>query len=124
MTASRTRHEGRGSSDGSARARRYVARMPVLSSRKRTRKLDARAAACRRVFLHHFPEGFHDENYIAWERDYKLEAHRTWKRELGRDQLDELIANGDYATIAQRAVRIESRTNLLFSFEKMALRDA
>jgi hypothetical protein len=26
--------------------------------------------------------------------------------------------------VAARAVRIESRTNLLFSFEKMALRDA
>ena len=30
----------------------------------------------------------------------------------------------DFAGIAQRAVAIESRTNLLFSFEKMALRDA
>jgi hypothetical protein len=35
-----------------------------------------------------------------------------------------LMAAGEYAEIATRAVRIESRTNLLFSFEKMALRDA
>jgi hypothetical protein len=32
--------------------------------------------------------------------------------------------DGRYAEICARAVRIESRTNLLFSFEKMALRDA
>jgi hypothetical protein len=31
---------------------------------------------------------------------------------------------GEFVEIAKRAVRIESRTNLLFSFEKMALRDA
>ena len=31
---------------------------------------------------------------------------------------------GDYMEIAKRAVRLESKTNLLFSFEKMALRDA
>jgi hypothetical protein len=29
-----------------------------------------------------------------------------------------------YADVAAKAIRIESRTNLLFSFEKMALRDA
>jgi hypothetical protein len=34
------------------------------------------------------------------------------------------MADGSYADIARRAVTIESRTNLLFSFEKMALRDA
>jgi hypothetical protein len=35
-----------------------------------------------------------------------------------------LIAAGAYADVAASAVRIEARTNLLFSFEKMALRDA
>ena len=34
------------------------------------------------------------------------------------------LLDGDPRVIARRAVRIESRTNLLFSFEKMALRDA
>ena len=32
--------------------------------------------------------------------------------------------DGEFAEVAARAVRLESRTNLLFSFEKMALRDA
>jgi hypothetical protein len=35
-----------------------------------------------------------------------------------------LIGRGAYAEATAAAVRIESRTNLLFSFEKMALRDA
>ena len=35
-----------------------------------------------------------------------------------------LAAHGEYRTIADTVIRIESRTNLLFSFEKMALRDA
>jgi hypothetical protein len=35
-----------------------------------------------------------------------------------------LMRAGDYAEIAARVVAIEARTNLLFSFEKMALRDA
>jgi hypothetical protein len=86
--------------------------------------LDRRALACRRTFLRHFRSGFCDETYLAWERDYKVRAHEAWQRELDRDRLDELIDAGDYTAIAQTAVRIESRTNLLFSFEKMALRDA
>jgi len=88
------------------------------------RRLDRRAATCRKTFLRHFPDGFADETYLAWERDYKVTAHEAWQRELSRDRLDELIDAGEYDAIAQHAVRIESRTNLLFSFEKMALRDA
>jgi hypothetical protein len=34
------------------------------------------------------------------------------------------MREGKFAEIAAHAVRIESRTNLLFSFEKIALRDA
>ena len=92
--------------------------------RPSVRPLDRRAAACRREFLRHFPGGFADDSYLAWERDYKVAAHEQWQRELHRDRLDELVDAGDYDTIAKQAVRIESRTNLLFSFEKMALRDA
>ena len=43
---------------------------------------------------------------------------------LSRETYRELLRGGDHAEIARRAVAIESRTNLLFSFEKMALRDA
>jgi hypothetical protein len=61
---------------------------------------------------------------IVWERDYKLAAHQRWHESLGQDELHGLIHCGEFAEAAGRAVRIESRTNLLFSFEKMALRDA
>ena len=79
---------------------------------------------CRRKFLRFFPEGFPDPTYIDWERGYKWEAHERWRELLGREVHRELMADGKYAEVARRAVMIESRTNLLFSFEKMALRDA
>ena len=79
---------------------------------------------CRRRFLRFFPGGFADETYLDWERGYKVEAHERWKAELGRSALRGLIEAGEFDEIARRAVRIESKTNLLFSFEKMALRDA
>lgn len=82
------------------------------------------AERCRRHFLHFFPDGFRDETYLDWERNYKAEAHAQWEAELGRDELRALIRRKEFAEVAARAVRIESRTNLLFSFEKMALRDA
>jgi len=87
-------------------------------------KKNAGPARCRRKFLRFFPEGFRDPTYIDWERGYKWEAHERWRELLGREVHRELIADGEYAEVARRAVTIESRTNLLFSFEKMALRDA
>jgi hypothetical protein len=78
----------------------------------------------RRKFLGYFPDGFRDETYLDWERDYKWQAARRWQEELSKASMRALLDRGDHAEVAQRAVRIESRTNLLFSFEKMALRDA
>jgi hypothetical protein len=86
---------------------------------------DPRAAQrCRKKFLHYFPQSFRDETYVDWERGYKATAHERWEELLGRRELRALLREGAYAEVAARAVRIESRTNLLFSFEKMALRDA
>jgi hypothetical protein len=89
---------------------------------KRTQKQGAERA--RRKFLHYFPEGFRHETYIDWERGYKARAHEQWQEALGPEQFKALLARKKFAEIAAQAVRIESRTNLLFSFEKMALRDA
>ena len=86
--------------------------------------MDKLALRCRKKFLRFFPEGFADETYIDWERGYKWKAHESWEAELGAAEMKRLIADGKHAEVAARAVRIESRTNLLFSFEKMALRDA
>ncbi|MDQ1711959.1 MAG: hypothetical protein QOE45_1409 [Frankiaceae bacterium] len=82
------------------------------------------ARSCRKKFLGFFPKGFRDPTYLAWERDYKEAAHVAWLEALGRKRFRALLDAGQHADIAATAVRIESRTNLLFSFEKMALRDA
>jgi hypothetical protein len=74
--------------------------------------------------LRFFPDGFQDETYLAWERDYKWQAHVKWQAQLNKDEYLRLLTSRRYAEIASRAIRIEARTNLLFSFEKMALRDA
>ena len=79
---------------------------------------------CRSKFLRFFPKGFQDDTYIDWERDYKWEAHERWNELLGRDAFLTLLKARQFAEIAGHAVRVESRTNLIFSFEKMALRDA
>jgi hypothetical protein len=93
-------------------------------SKARSRELSASALRCRRKFLRFFPGGFQDETYIDWERGYKWAAHEQWTEVLGRSEYRSLLKKGEFPEIAARAVRIESRTNLLFSFEKMALRDA
>ena len=82
------------------------------------------AKAARRKFLRYFPGGFADETYLDWERNYKWQAHERWEAQLGHDEFRALLDGGQYIEIARRATSIESRTNLLFSFEKMALRDA
>lgn len=82
------------------------------------------AQRCRRKFLRFFPGGFADETYIDWERGYKWEAHERWEASLSQVEYWSLLRKKEFAEIARRATAIESRTNLLFSFEKMALRDA
>lgn len=74
-------------------------------------------------FLNYFPDGFHDDDYVASERDYKWQAHLRWREALGEATFAQLLRQRKYDEIAGRALRIEGRTNLLFSFEKMALRD-
>jgi hypothetical protein len=82
------------------------------------------AARSRRKFELFYPEGFQDETYLIAERSYKERAHLEWQGALGAVDFRKLLARGEFRQIADIAVRIESRTNLLFSFEKMALRDA
>jgi hypothetical protein len=86
--------------------------------------VDRQRARCRKHFLHYFPDGYRDETYIDWERDYKWAAHQQWEEELNQREYGRLLKARKYDEAAQRAVRIETKTNLLFSFEKMALRDA
>lgn len=91
-----------------------------------TTTLSAGASRCRRKFLRFFPDGFADETYLDWERDYKWATHERWAAALNRKEFERLLAAEAYAEIAARAVRVEqqSRHSMIFSFEKMALRDA
>jgi hypothetical protein len=57
---------------------------------------------------------------LETEREPKWRAHQRWNVELPRERFE----RGPTREIAQEAVHIESRMQLLFSFEKMAIRDA
>lgn len=96
----------------------------ALARRTARAQTSQAAIRCRRKFLRMFPGGFQDETYIDWERSYKWTAHEQWNQALSQPDFRKLLRDDEFAEIALRAVRIESRTNLLFSFEKMALRDA
>jgi hypothetical protein len=104
---------------------------PASTSRRRPTKTSVRkptlspgARRCRAKFLQYFPQGFHDPDYVGSERAYKWDAHQRWEEALNQEAFRKLLSAREYQQIAARAVSIESRTNLLFSFEKMALRDA
>ncbi|CAN5707942.1 hypothetical protein BH23PSE2_BH23PSE2_13650 [soil metagenome] len=86
----------------------------------------AGAARCRRKFLRVFPGGFRDPTYLDWERDYKLETHQRWQQVLSRGEFRKLLRTEAFPELAARAIRVEqrSRHSMIFSFEKMALRDA
>lgn len=101
--------------------RRAPTRVTPPAQRTKTSSAPIR---CRRKFLRFFPGGFYDETYLDWERDYKANAHQRWTETLQRDTFRSLLKAERFAEIASHAVSIESRTNLLFSFEKMAIRDA
>lgn len=91
-----------------------------------SRAESAGALRCRRKFLRFFPGGFGDETYVEWERGYKWETHERWEEALGRVEFRRLLRAGEFREVAARAVRVEqrSRYSMIFSFEKMALRDA
>jgi hypothetical protein len=101
--------------------------MPTPTNPAPTRGAEAqserRLKSARRKFLNYFPDGFQDEAYVDSERDYKWQAHLQWREALGQPTFEALLSERRFDEIAGRALRIEGRTNLIFSFEKMALRD-
>jgi hypothetical protein len=105
-----------------------MAFMPVSGEETAGGRTPARAPGlrARRKFLRFFPRGFRDASYLDWERAYKWETHRRWQEALGQQTFRALLHDGRFAEIAARAVRVEqrSRHSMIFSFEKMALRDA
>jgi hypothetical protein len=98
----------------------------VGSVRAGQEKAPIGARRCRRKFLRYFPNGFRDGTYIAWEREYKWETHRRWQEVLSHQEFLRLLRQRQFGEVALRAIRVEqqSRHSMIFSFEKMALRDA
>ncbi|MGI9088101.1 MAG: hypothetical protein ACR2HH_10250 [Chthoniobacterales bacterium] len=80
----------------------------------------------RKKFLRYFPGGFRDETYLDWERNYKWATHERWETALNRGEFQRLLRQREYAEVSARAVRTEQQSphSMIFSFEKMALRDA
>src|SRR4051812_11890799 len=74
-------------------ARRWAARPPHLA------KLDPRAKKARRKFLHAFPDGYRDETYLDWERNYKWNAHQRWESVLAKDAFRTLLDDGRHADV-------------------------
>ena len=102
-------------------------RRPGKHERRASRRMiSAGAMRCRRKFLSFFPDGFRDDAYVRTERDYKWEAHERWQESLDRAEFRRLLRARKSAEIAARAIRVEqsARHSMIFSFEKMALRDA
>jgi hypothetical protein len=139
--AKRTRNEealqevmGRAMARSSKRFRRTLkpvqrpvplARGRITGRRFSTKRFFHRGLSeAQRKFRRTFPGGFCDETYLGWERNYKWRAHLDWQKALAPDLFQRLVRNEEYYQVAKAAITIESRTNLLFSFEKMALRDA
>jgi hypothetical protein len=103
------------------RTHESIAARPGKSVRRRPSRGPAR---CLAKFRRFYPNAFRDADYVGLERAYKWEAHERWEEQLNRGEFRSLLKAGEFREIAARAVKIESRTNLIFSFEKMALRDA
>lgn len=91
------------------------------------KKLNSRKfAEHKKRFLQFFPKAFRDQRYLQWEHEYKMVSHRLWEELLNEEDYTALLKKQQYDEIAARALRVESSTKppFLFSFEKMALRDA
>jgi hypothetical protein len=102
----------------------FTINMWQVLSKQKERGFSKQVLECRKKFLYYFKKGFTDPTYKAWERDYKWQAHLAWEAALNKAEYQKLLASKQYNEIALRAVKLETKTNLLFSFEKMALRDA
>lgn len=76
-----------------------------------------------RYFLEKFPEGFYGEKYESSERRHKIKAHLLAQELLAKNVMESLLKAEQYEDICQRAMRIVNATNLVFSHEKMALKN-
>lgn len=74
-------------------------------------------------FLSKREKGFDDPGYIAGERDYKIKASEFFHEHLDRPAMDAMIAAGQFDELCKSALKVISKTNLIFPQEATALRD-
>ncbi len=79
---------------------------------------------CVQYFLKLFPNGFEDEAYLTTapkrgERHYKLNASRLAHSLLNKSDWSDLSGKGNYSEICQRLMKVESKTQLLHTMEKI-----
>src|SRR4051794_24560461 len=75
--------------------------------------------SAKRRFQEIFPGRFADESYLAWERDYKWEAHLAWLRALGHLDWQRLHGRWQFDEIATRigSFYAHSKLGLLAHYE-------
>jgi hypothetical protein len=74
-------------------------------------------------FLARFPQGFYGDRFASEEREYKVRAHQLAQDLLSQSALTRLLSANDYGEVCRRALRVANATNLIFPYEKMALKD-
>lgn len=75
-------------------------------------------------FLAIHPDGFSAPSFVKEEREASVRAHQFAVQLLGESEISELIAEGRYQDVCDRARHIESVTNLLTKGEKTAFYSA
>jgi len=74
-------------------------------------------------FIKLFPEGFYSNDFIKYERTYKIHGHDLMLELLDKLAFAKLLDKEDYQEICNRAMRVINKLNLIFPNEKMALKD-
>ena len=82
---------------------------PFRAKPARRPNLTPAAQRCRRKFLRFFPDGYHDETYIDWERGYKWSAHERWMKELEPVAFRRLLAEEVEARVDRLRHRRQDR---------------
>jgi len=102
-----------------------AAEHPLLEHRIRAEhrgKKHRAIADLKAVFLHRFPGGFTDPEYLAEERNYKLDAAQHLTRTMDARTLHQLIDEKNYPEMCKRALSVIGKTNLVFPNEQIKLR--
>jgi hypothetical protein len=75
-------------------------------------------------FISRFPDGFEGQDFHDAERGYKEDAADTLKQKLGKDALETLLQEKNYAQVCATAKQVLQSTNLAFRIEKAKFADA